>query len=352
MAVTTYLERSEGQEHKFYEVTVDGADLTIRYGRIGTDGQTQRKTLPDSAQAQAEADKKLAEKRKKGYADAVKGQTAKKSVAETAAALPKALEAYREQIESTIKPAVRLTLKGLPEHAWESKVGGVPYRPRGQDWPVNPDGNPLIFLAQVNFADIPQLPDFPHSGILQFFIGPDDLYGLEIGNFQQNVQQRSFRVLYHENTVQETLQLDNTIPYDLNDLISPFDDTVNWRMHGERVDWPITQSDRLFETITGLDFWNDDKWPGDKGMEMAEKYGSYAQGGHPGDGGHQLGGYPTFTQADPRDEDSDLILLFQLDSETEKGIMWGDVGIANFFISPDDLRKKDFSRVLYNWDCG
>ena len=32
-------------------------------------------------------------------------------------------------------------------------------------------------------------------------------------------------------------------------------------------------------------------------------------------------------------------------------IMWGDVGICNFFISPEALKRRDFSRVLYNWDC-
>lgn len=78
----TYLEFSDpnGAEHKFYEVTVDGADLTIRYGRIGTDGQTSKKTFADAAKAQAEADKKLREKRKKGYEDAVMGVRQKRAV--------------------------------------------------------------------------------------------------------------------------------------------------------------------------------------------------------------------------------------------------------------------------------
>ena len=68
--------------------------------------------------------------------------------------------------------------------------------------------------------------------------------------------------------------------------------------------------------------------------------------------GHKLGGYAYFTQEDPRkyqDEFKDFILLFQLDSDDH--IMWGDVGVANFFIHPDDLGKKDFSKVMYNWDC-
>ena len=32
-------------------------------------------------------------------------------------------------------------------------------------------------------------------------------------------------------------------------------------------------------------------------------------------------------------------------------MLWGDVGVCNFFIHPQDLAKRDFSKVLYNWDC-
>jgi uncharacterized protein YwqG len=65
----------------------------------------------------------------------------------------------------------------------------------------------------------------------------------------------------------------------------------------------------------------------------------------------QVGGYAVFTQEDPRAVDSPLVLLLQLGSDDEAEMMWGDSGIANFFIDPDDLAKADFSRVLYNWDC-
>ena len=32
-------------------------------------------------------------------------------------------------------------------------------------------------------------------------------------------------------------------------------------------------------------------------------------------------------------------------------MLWGDVGVCKFFIHPQDLAKRDFSKVLYNWDC-
>ena len=67
-------------------------------------------------------------------------------------------------------------------------------------------------------------------------------------------------------------------------------------------------------------------------------------------------GYPSFTQEDPRTEDSPFdTLLLQIDSmrgeENNYSILWGDCGVANFFIAQSDLENLDFSRVLYNWDC-
>jgi uncharacterized protein YwqG len=65
---------------------------------------------------------------------------------------------------------------------------------------------------------------------------------------------------------------------------------------------------------------------------------------------HKIGGYPSFTQDDPRKSNSPLRLLLQLNSEDDV-MMWGDVGIAGFFIDPDNLSKSDFSQVMYSWDC-
>src|SRR5262245_35211722 len=69
----TYLELSEGNSHKFYEVTIRGAELTIRYGRIGDNGQTSTSKHASPEKARAEGAKKIAEKVKKGYEHAVMG---------------------------------------------------------------------------------------------------------------------------------------------------------------------------------------------------------------------------------------------------------------------------------------
>ena len=80
--VRTYLELSEagGGSHKFYEAVVKDKTLTIRYGRIGDKGQIQTKDFPSHDKALDEANKKLDEKRRKGYAAAVMGVRQKRAV--------------------------------------------------------------------------------------------------------------------------------------------------------------------------------------------------------------------------------------------------------------------------------
>lgn len=52
--------------------------------------------------------------------------------------------------------------------------------------------------------------------------------------------------------------------------------------------------------------------------------------------------------------ESDEILLLQIDSFSIDGkwfLMWGDSGVANFFITEEDLKNHRFENVNYNWDC-
>ena len=80
--------------------------------------------------------------------------------------------------------------------------------------------------------------------------------------------------------------------------------------------------------------------------------------------GHRIGGYPCFEQFDPRDDSPALqaydTLLLQIVSHTapdEQGheqelIMFGDLGGCQFFIPAEKLRNRDFTDILYTWDCG
>lgn len=63
----TRFEFIEGSSKKFWEIGQRGCEMTVRYGRIGANGQTQTKTFSDEARTAREVQKLTAEKLKKGY---------------------------------------------------------------------------------------------------------------------------------------------------------------------------------------------------------------------------------------------------------------------------------------------
>ena len=58
-----------GSSKKFWEMSISGSSFTVRFGRIGTAGQSQTKTFADEAKAKREAEKLIAEKINKGYVE-------------------------------------------------------------------------------------------------------------------------------------------------------------------------------------------------------------------------------------------------------------------------------------------
>ena len=56
-----------GGSAKFWEVGREGSSATVRFGRLGTAGQTQTKELASAEAAEAHVAKLVAEKEKKGY---------------------------------------------------------------------------------------------------------------------------------------------------------------------------------------------------------------------------------------------------------------------------------------------
>ncbi len=106
------------------------------------------------------------------------------------ALLPPELEEYRSQIESTVKPCVKVVAE--PENKllpWQSKFGGTPYLPKDKQYPKDSKGQPLFLLAQINFAELPALEPFPGKGLVEFYIADNDIYGLQ---FQDMTRQEDF----------------------------------------------------------------------------------------------------------------------------------------------------------------
>jgi predicted DNA-binding WGR domain protein len=62
-------EYKQGTSYKFWEILVEGTAYTARYGKVGTEGQTQSKSFATADKAKAEAEKKIKEKVGKGYSE-------------------------------------------------------------------------------------------------------------------------------------------------------------------------------------------------------------------------------------------------------------------------------------------
>jgi predicted DNA-binding WGR domain protein len=54
---------------KFWEVSVSGSTMNVRFGKIGANGQTTVKEFSSSTEATEAAEKLIKEKTKKGYVE-------------------------------------------------------------------------------------------------------------------------------------------------------------------------------------------------------------------------------------------------------------------------------------------
>lgn len=237
----------------------------------------------------------------------------------------------------------------------DSKFGGVPYWDAAKEYPVDHAGNKLVLLAQINLEQLEQNEMFPDKGMLQFFICIDDVYGLD---FDEPDTMSQVCVIYHE-SIDESITKDDILKMDIpttcdlqNDEYSPLCGELAISIEKQEICMGVC--DYRFEKLYAKeaignesDACNLYEALNDEEFDMLSERNS----------GHWLLGYPYFTQEDPRGWKENLhyydTLLLQMDSEMEDSyeIMWGDMGVANFFINSEDLKNKDFSKILYNWDC-
>ncbi|EMS1064554.1 DUF1963 domain-containing protein [Providencia stuartii] len=269
-------------------------------------------------------------------------------------ALPDNLKPFVDKITATAKPTIEMQLTPVEQPIlWESRIGGMPYLPLGSDFPVDSDGIPLKLLAQINFAQMPPLENYPTTGLLQFFIGGDDLYGADFDDLQT---QNGFRVIYWDSVIEDNAKLQQ----DFSAIEVAYEDEYYSPIEGQfSLEFtPATQYISSNDFQFGRKILDvDDLYDYEDQFEGEDFYDEWLEpyNEHFASNGHRIGGYPFFTQTDPREyrkEIQDYVLLLQIDSDYETGILWGDIGVGNFFIHPEDLKNKDFSKVVYNWDCG
>ena len=281
------------------------------------------------------------------------GQTVEHLVSNNTKKDALAQEIYQLLKAQTEKPVTLFKLKKEMPKLFDCKIGGAYFVPQNQVPPTDKETGHLLFLlAQINFAQIDPIEDFPTHGLLQIFIsGEDDLYGCD---FDNQTEQSRWAIRYIEEIPEEISQDNVFVPKQQEETWLPFPDGTEYKMIGYSTTQCVLPYDYQFNDYYA-EICNHFS-VGDQ--KKIEKFDDYIQDQLYGIYGKvpaytcQIGGYPAFTQNDPRDNMSGEIpnyLLFQLD--TVEDIMWGDGGVANFFITLDDLQNKEFSNVLYNWDC-
>ena len=250
---------------------------------------------------------------------------------------------YLLKLETLALPCIRIEARPADNlFQFDSKFGGHPYWPANRPFPVDSFGNYMYPLAQLNFSQIPHLEGYPEKGLLQFYIAADDMYGV---NFDTPTVQTNFRVVYFEDTTEPALENFEFLDSQKRESDIPLQRQMQLSFKQDK-DYFSFSDVRLPEER--VDAAMDDLAPGEERRLMEDALLEAFP-----DGGHKIGGYAYFTQTDPREDHagtSDWILLLQIDSQGTD-ICWGDYGVGNFFIHPDDLRRKDFSKVLYYWDC-
>lgn len=278
-------------------------------------------------------------------------------------ALPAELMPFRAQIDRSEQTYVAIAAnKQSGTSPWQSKFLGAPYMPQGQPYPHGADGKPLILLAQINFAEMPNLPDYPTSGIVQFFTSQEEssehIYGAlqatpdPVGArsaFNHMLDQRYFRVIYHANVVADATKLSTPDASSRHDPGLPIMDEAALRFETRRE--AVTVQDYRFGQFLG-------KPAGEffaqfmaKESAVATAYISYA-GNWPL---AKIGGYTNLVQHDPRlhTPNEDWLILLEIrsaGSDDDVDIAWGDNGVGVFFIRRADLQRRDFSKVAYHWD--
>ena len=240
----------------------------------------------------------------------------------------------------------------------DSKLGGTPYIPQGGALPTSVDGKPLFMLAQINCEQLPENTLYPKKGLLQFWIAAMEapLYGLD---YEAPCSNDFKRVIYYP-TFGEALPIDDFInDYTFDDENLPFNSKTQFALHFKKDTESISLEERA---ATQLFFqkWNEsfsthittiDEFFDEVPDDICEEINAYLLTEPTG---HKIGGYPYFIEYDPRKENAPhTFLLLQIDIDNIEGeeICWGNLGgIANFFISSEDLDNCKFDNIFFHWE--
>lgn len=255
--------------------------------------------------------------------------------------IPDELEpVLQEWSRRTSIPTALMGIGGMEKSRGCHQIGGPSLGPA----PLDSQGKPMRLLCAIRCGDVQCLPDFPDKGLLRFYIADNADFGVNRAN---PTEQADFRVLYTQ--TEEGLARQ---PEPVHSDTFP----VTWECRGlcyPRTDAMPTEDYRFAEKFNAL--LKEYEQPP---LEELPEYVVRSIGLRFRTEGHRLGGYPWFTQSDPRKDpryaNYDVLLLqvdtHMIEDRPEVNIQIGRNGVCNFFIPREKLRARDFSDVLYWWD--
>ncbi len=253
--------------------------------------------------------------------------------------LPKELESFRFEIEDTLLSAMMITPYKRSTTFTESKFAGEPYLPFYQTYPKDVAGEPMRLLAQINFAEMPPLKDFPSQGILQFFISSNIFMNAD--HYHEDIFQQFYKIRFYPTIgSEEAVPNQESLAQTANDWFPIHQELA---LQFQPIKEPVSALDyRRIHYLPNLISLRED-------VDLHEIYLQHFLGA-----GAKIGGYAYFIDEDTRQESQLLqrydVLLLQIDSNDEIGIMWADSGVGKFFINREKLLQKDFSDILFQWE--
>lgn len=213
-----------------------------------------------------------------------------------------------------------------PDSAIRSQFGGNPYFEQGMGWPVSENNLPLDFVFQVFADESTELP----KGIklVQFFYSQEELPNetdetgwlvkiftvLDMG--KQVVLPRPEAL---EATPYCDVVLESTLSLPDWEGIDEYRPEIKNMLDRLNPDEPWELYEQICEKVTGNCYYQT-----------------------------QLGGYPRWVQGESTPVNSRgerVPLLFQVDSEDNAGLMWGDVGLVYIFFDETD------NKVWFEFQC-
>ena len=256
---------------------------------------------------------------------------------------PQAAARFRAWQKDHALPAIFLQPSGpAAREPGGTRIGGPVWLARDEPWPSSSRGEPMVFVAQVDFASLPSLPDFPDSGVLQFFVTPDMTFGADFNRPERG----EFKVLWREDFAEKgSLRAQAPLGHKGQVTCSPLLDgsVAGTAMVGHlETHMPSLEAWYLRRDLPEIT----------RGKGLGTMNAAFDAHYAEGPERHHIGGHPQFTQDDWRGiEQYRAVDRVLLNLWSKDGLMWGDAGQAQFMIRREDLLRRDFSKVYYQWDC-